>query len=92
MPSHNTATVADKLVQDVFLRFGFAAQIHTSKGGEFESDLFTAMCDLLGIEKTRTVPNNPNSDGMIERFNSTLAAMLSMFFSANQKDWDDHLL
>ena len=43
------------------------------------------------IEKTRTVSYNPKSDGLIERFNRTLAAMLAMFVDANQKDWDDHL-
>ena len=91
MPNHTAATVADKLVQEVFLRFGFPAQIHSDQGREFESDLFKAMCDLLGIEKTRTVIYNPKSDGMTERFNRTLVAMLSMFVNANQKDWDKHL-
>ena len=49
------------------------------------------LCSLLGIEKTRTVSYNPKSDGLIERFNRTLAALLAMFIDANQKDWDDHL-
>ena len=91
VPNHTAATVADKLVQEVFLRFGFPTQLHSDQGREFESDLFQAMCSLLGIEKTRTVSYNPKSDGLIERFNRTLAAMLAMFVDANQKDWDDHL-
>ena len=73
----------------VFLRFGFLVQIYSDQGRKFENDLFKAMCDLLCVEETRTVPYNPKSDGMIEGFNSTLAAMLSMFVNANQKDWDD---
>ena len=91
IPNHNAATVADKLVQEVFLRFGFPSQIHTDQGPEFESHLFKEMCKLLGIEKSRTCPYNPKSDGLIERFKRTLITMLFMFVDTNQKDWDDHL-
>ena len=87
IPNHTAATVADKLVQEVFLRFGFPSQIHTDQGPEFESHLFKEMCKLLGIEKSRTCPYNPKSDGLIERFNRTLITMLSMFVDKNQKDW-----
>ena len=91
VPNQTAATVADKLVQEVFLRFGVPAQLHSDQGRNFESDLFKAICDLFGVEKTRTVPYNPKSDGMIERFNRTLATMLSMFVDENKTDWDDHL-
>ena len=91
VPNHTAATVADKLVQEVFLRFGFPTQLHSDQGREFESELFKSICELLGIEKSRTVSYNPKSDGMIERFNRTLIAMLAMFVDSNQKDWDDHL-
>ena len=89
--NHTAAVVADKLVQEVFLRFGFPDQIHTDQGREFESDLFKSICNLLGIEKTRTCAYNAKSDGMVERFNRTLVAMLSMFVDENRSDWDDHL-
>ena len=32
--NHTAATVADKLVQEVFLRFGFPIQIHSDQGRE----------------------------------------------------------
>ena len=89
--NHTAATVADKLVQEVFLRFGFPIQIHSDQGREFESQLFKQLCKLLNIEKSRTTPYNPKSDGLVERFNRTLLAMLSLFGDKNQKDWDDHL-
>ena len=73
------------------LRFGFPDQIHTDQGREFESDLCKSICNLLGIEKTRTCAYNAKSDGMVERFNRTLVAMLFMFVDENRSDWDDHL-
>ena len=57
----------------------------------FESALFAEMCKLLDIQKTRTTPYHPQSDGMVERFNRTLEALLSKFVDHNQKDWDEHL-
>ncbi|CAC5365287.1 unnamed protein product [Mytilus coruscus] len=38
---------------------------------------FKEMCKMLQIEKTRTAPYHPKSDGMVERFNKTLASMLT---------------
>ncbi|XP_038052806.1 uncharacterized protein LOC119725470 [Patiria miniata] len=51
------------------------------------------MCRLLGIEKTRTTPYNPKSDGMIERFNRTLVTMVSMMIEPHrrQRDWDEKI-
>ena len=46
------------------------------------------MCRLLQIEKTRTSPYHPESDGMVERFNQTLCAMLSAFVDENHRNWD----
>ena len=49
------------------------------------------MCRILDIDKTRTTPLSPQSDAMVERFNRTLEAMLSMFVDSNRKDWDCYL-
>lgn len=91
LPNHTAQAVADKLVTEFICRFGAPMRIHTDQGPEFESHLFARICELLDIEKSRTTPYRPQSDGMIERFNRTLLAMLSMFVSENKDDWDDHL-
>ena len=49
------------------------------------------MCKLLNIKKTRTTPYHPKSDGMVERYNRTLARMLSAFVNAEHSDWDQFL-
>lgn len=65
--------------------------MHSDQGQNFESAVFQEMCRLLRIDKTGTTPLRPQSDGMIERFNQTIEAMLSKFVSTNQDDWDEHL-
>ena len=49
------------------------------------------ICDLLGIEKTRTTPFHAQSDGQVESWNRTIQQMLKSFVNENRNDWDDHL-
>ena len=91
MVNQEAQTVVELLVQDFIGRFGVPLLIHTDQGWNFESALFTEMCKLLGITKTRTTPYHPQSDGMAERFNRTLESMLSKFADDNQRDWDQHI-
>lgn len=91
VPNHTAQTVADKLVTEFICRFGTPTSIHTDQGREFESDLFKAICEKLQIDKTRTTPYRPQSDGLVERLNRTLVQMLSAFVNENTNDWDDHL-
>lgn len=79
MPNMESRTVAKIIVDDVIVRFGVPCFIHSDQGRQFESNLFKEMCVLLGIEKTRTSPYHPKSDGMVERFNTTLDAMLNAY-------------
>ncbi|KAK3090931.1 hypothetical protein FSP39_015821 [Pinctada imbricata] len=91
IPNHTALVVADKLVTEFICRFGCPDRIHTDQGREFESELFSEVCKLLGVEKSRTTPYRPQSDGLIERFNRTMKQMLTMFVNENKRDWDDHL-
>jgi hypothetical protein len=91
LKDHTALTVADKLVTEFICRYGVPSIIHSDQGPEFESTLFKEMCRLLGIEKTRTTPYNPRSDGLSERNIRTVQMMLAMFVNENRNDWDDHL-
>ena len=74
---HTAYTVADKLVTEFMCRFGVPKVIHTDQGTEFQSALFQQLCELLQCRKTRTTPYHPQSDGLVERQNRTILAMLS---------------
>lgn len=91
LPNQEAKTVADKLVNEVVCRFGIPLMIHSDQGRNFESALFAELCQLLDIQKTRTTPYHPQSDGMVEWFNRTLEMQLSKFADYNQKDWDAHI-
>lgn len=91
MLCHTAYTVADKLCTELLCTYGVPQVIHTDKGRDFESLLFSSLCKNFAVEKTRTTPYRPQYDGMIERFNRTLQDMISAFVNENRDDWDDHL-
>ena len=66
-------------------------RIHSDQGRQFEGKLYFEMCRFLQTEKTRTTPCHAMSDGMVERFNKTMVAMLSAYVNDHHTDWDEHL-
>lgn len=55
-----------------------AVGLHLDQGHTFESK--------LGMDKTWTTPYHPQAAGQVERFDQTLAALLSTIVALDQKD------
>ena len=49
------------------------------------------VCKIFQIHKANISSYHPQTDGLVERFNSTLCQSLSMYVSTNQKGWDDFI-
>ena len=90
IPDERAETVAEKLVVEFTCRFGVPRYVHSDQGRNFISHVFTEVCRLLGVTKTRTTAYNPKSNGLNERYNRTLvntvAALLDV--ERQEKDWD----
>ena len=91
IPNVEAKTVATKLTDEFFFRFGIPEQLHSDQGKQFESQLLKEVCTILRIDKTRTTPYHPQSDGLIERFNRTQLSMLSTSVDGDPFHWEDHL-
>ena len=72
LPNQRAESVARVTIDNFISRFGCPLQIHTDQGTNFTSNLFKAICDILGITKTRTTPYRPCSNGQVERYNRTI--------------------
>jgi transposase InsO family protein len=90
IPNQEATTVAKKLVDQFFFRFSPPEQLHSDQGRNFESEVITEVCKLLGVVKSRTTPYHPQSDGLIERFNRTLLDMLAKAARERPFHWEEH--
>ena len=91
LPSQSVEVTAHAVVTDFFSRFGYLFQIHSDQGRNFESRLFSALCEVMQIHKTRTTPYRPSANGQVERYNRTLMDAVRCVIGDNQKSWDLHL-
>ena len=91
IPNQEATTVVKVMVDEFICRFGTPLQIHSDQGSSFESQIFKGMCELFQIDKTRTTSQRPQSNGCVERYNRTLASMLTKYAEHEQRTWDEYL-
>ncbi len=92
LPNQEAITVAQTLVNEWICRFGAPDYIHSDQGRKFKANLFTELCQLLGLTKTRTSPYHPQSDELVGRLNQTPLMTLSIAVEEDKEKWDEHLL
>lgn len=86
----DTVTVAEALFE-VFARMGCPTEVLSDCGTQFVSDLMKEVYRLLSVQPVTTTPYHPQSNGMVERFNGTLKAMIKKVTSEKPKDWDRYI-
>ena len=87
-----TALATAKLLWNNFIiHYGFPDKIISDQGQKFESELLANLCELAGVQKLRTTPYHPQTNGQCERFNSTLLNMLGTLTPETKKDWKTYV-
>lgn len=91
IPDQTAATIARLLVEEIVSRHGVPAEVLSDRGSAFLSSLMKEVEELLGFHKVNTTAYHPQTDGLVERFNRTLTAMLAKTVETGGRDWDEHL-
>ena len=81
-------TVAKVLFDGVIARHGVPLTIHSDQGSSFESRVIQRLCQLMGVQKTRTTPYHPQGDGLVERLNRSLIGILRRHCADRPLEWD----
>ena len=68
--------------------YGFPEHIVSDRGGAFISDLNKAIMDLCEVKLQVTAAYHQSANGQTERFNQTMATMLTNYVGKDHKDWD----
>jgi transposase InsO family protein len=85
----STAAAAKMFFENWVLRYGPPDIIQSDQGPQFESQLFHAFCEFADIRKQHSTAYRPQTQGLVERMNRHLTAMLRTAITDNQEDWDD---
>ena len=83
--------MARVLYNNYFSVFSFPQHLMLDQGTEFCGKVIAAMCSLLGIEKIRTTPYHPQTNGSAERVHQTLQHMISKLDPEKRKKWPAHI-
>ena len=84
--SKTGAEVASK-IEDTFYRFGVCDEIVSDCGGEFNNCILDNLLKNSGIKHVTTAPYHPQSNGLVEKFNSTLKTMINKVVKDNGEKW-----
>ena len=87
----SSSIAAKHLYGDFVLRFGLPRKILHDQGREFENKLFGELERLTKVNKSRTTPYHPQTNGCVERMNATLLAMLRTLPESGKGRWHEKL-
>ena len=90
-PDQKAIRLARLLVEEIVPLFGVPESLLSDRGTNVLSHLMLDICSLLGITKLNTTAYHPQCDGMVERFNRTLKAMLRKHAARFGNQWDEYL-
>ena len=91
VPDQTAETITNLFVKEIISRHGVPAKLLSDRGTNFLSELMQEICKLMGTEKVNTSSYHPQMDGLVERFNRTLTAMLAKTVEIDGTDWDHRL-
>lgn len=91
MRFQTAAEIALFLYEDIICRHGCPTILVTDNGKPFLSKIIRQVCFNYSIIHKTTTPYNPQSNGLIERFNRTLSQILQKRAPEEKEDWDVYL-
>ncbi|CAF3680819.1 unnamed protein product [Rotaria sordida] len=84
-------TAARFLQEEVICKYGTPKCVLTDNGTHFTSNMMEHLLKRLGITHLYSTPYHPQTNGQIERFNSTMDAKIAALSNQCRSDWDDQL-
>ena len=86
----STEDVAEALF-DIYCRLGIPSEILSDMGRQFISECMKQVSELLGIKQLHTSVYHPISNGLVEKYNSTMKRMLRRLCTEQPRQWDKYL-
>ena len=76
---------------EYFCKFGVPCLIISDQGSHFRNQLMASMRSLIGYNHVFSTPYHPQTNGIVERFNSTFIPQISKLHDSEHNNWDEYL-
>ncbi|CAF4351189.1 unnamed protein product, partial [Adineta steineri] len=84
-------TAVKFLKEDVISKFGAPGCILTHNGTHFTSALINELIRQIGATHLYSTPYHPETNGQVERYNSTMDAKIAALSNIRKTNWGDQL-
>lgn len=85
-------SVSRFIFENVITIYGAPRCFLSDRGTVFRSQMVTELLKLMGVAKDLyTTAYRPQTNGLVEKYNKTLAGMLAIFTGTDQRDWDEYV-
>ena len=91
LPNQIAKTKAGALYAHYICIYGVPSKILSDQGPYFNNQLITAFTHILGCHHIKSTPYHSQTNGVIERFNSTFERQLAKLTDQHLNEWDMHL-
>ncbi|KAM7301261.1 DDE-type integrase/transposase/recombinase [Ixodes scapularis] len=91
LPSGTAVEVAKFFIESIVLRHGAPEVLITDRGSSFMAQLTQEILRLSHTSHRRTTAYHPQTNGLTERLNKTIAGMISMYVDVEHRTWDEVL-
>ena len=86
----DTETIAENFL-DMYSRLGFPEEVLSDNGTQFISECMEEVSRLLSIKQLTSTPYHPMCNGLVEKFNGTLKAMLRRLCNEQPRQWPRYI-
>lgn len=91
LPSTTTVAIAEKLINEIFCRYGICESLLCDNASYFESALFNEIMSQFNIKKKLIPCYAARCNAQVERFNLTLINSLKTFSHDDKINWDSSI-
>ena len=91
MPDTTAESVANFILYRIILIHGAPGTMLSDRGKQFVAKFVKQLYDLLLIKRALCSPYRPQTNGQVERLNSSIVSMMAKYTNRHHTDWDDYL-
>jgi transposase InsO family protein len=91
IPAATKEIAADFLIEEVICKHGTFKTLLSDRGVQCRAQISQAVYESLAVKHVMTTSFRPQTNGLTEKYNQTLAKMMTAYCNKSQDMWDQHI-